>query len=202
MFIAALWLLWVLAQQTGIMGGSAMLLGSILITFGIWLLKISPNNKTIKTFTRILAMIALIGSIILIPAWSTGDNAIKAKNLEFGQSFTTEKLETALKGPNPVFTEMTAAWCITCKVNNAVAINIDSTKELFAENNVEYLIGDWTNEDPEITKYLEKYGRSGVPLYVFYGPPDPVTNLRPEPKLLPQVLTPSIIKDFVKGDKE
>ena len=95
----------------------------------------------------------------------------------------------------PVFVEMTAAWCITCKVNNAAAINIPSTKKAFADNNVQYLIGDWTNQDPEITKYLDSFGRNCVPIYVFYGAPE--NGQRPEPKVLPQILTPQIVKDFV-----
>jgi len=142
-----------------------------------------------------------MGALAILPTKTVtlSDAAIEA-TYSFGQPFSQARLEEELEGDLPVFTEMTAAWCITCKVNHKIAINIASTKSLFANNNVQYLIGDWTNEDPEITKYLKAYGRNGVPLYVFYGPRDPVTKLRPEPKILPQVLTPDIVKNYIEGD--
>ena len=62
------------------------------------------------------------------------------------------------------------------------------------EKDVQYFVGDWTNEDPEITKFLTRYGRSGVPLYVYYGAPSADTGERPDPEVLPQVLTPALIK--------
>ena len=89
---------------------------------------------------------------------------------------------------------MTADWCITCKVNETVALNIPSTRMLFKKKNVRYLKGDWTNQNPEITAYLDKYGRNGVPLYVYYAPENPETGQRPAPVVLPQILTPGIMK--------
>ena len=200
MFAAALWLLWVMAQQTGIMGVSSALFGAILIAFSIWLFKHIPAKPFWHYFSRGLAVVSLLLALLALPIKSipqtdTDQNAVYS----FGQAFSKETLETALKGDDPVFTEMTAAWCITCKVNHAVAININSTKELFARNNVTYMVGDWTNEDPAITKYLQNYRRNGVPLYVYYGPRDPVTKERPEPKVLPQVLTPGLIADAING---
>ena len=91
---------------------------------------------------------------------------------------------------------MTAAWCITCKVNEKVALAIDSTREIFEKNNVRYLKGDWTNQNPEITNFLEEYGRSGVPIYVYYGP-RMKSGARPEPVVLPQILTPGIVQDTI-----
>lgn len=108
----------------------------------------------------------------------------------FGETYSPAKLAALLETQDPVFVEMTAAWCITCKVNHRLAIDIDSTHKAFKEANVQYLIGDWTNYDKEITAYLESFGRSGVPVYVFYGAPDH-TGKRPEPVLLPQLLTPA-----------
>ena len=200
MFIAALWLLWVLAQQTDTMGVTATLLGAILLGFSIWIFKHVPNNPLWHHVIRAVAVLSVLGAFAILPTQNVphAETAIKAES--FGQTFTLNRLEEELAGNNPVFTEMTAAWCITCKVNHKMAINISSTKKLFADHNVEYLIGDWTNEDPEITKYLQNYGRNGVPLYVYYGPRDPETNQRPDPKLLPQVLTPGIIEDVIKGE--
>ena len=201
MFIAALWLLWVLAQQVDSMGLTAALLGAILITFSIWMFKHIPAKPLTHNITRAIAVLAVISAFAIFstkPALVT-EAAIEA-TYSFGQPFSESRLAEELAGDAPVFTEMTAAWCITCKVNHKIAIDIASTKTLFAEENVQYLIGDWTNEDPEITKYLQRYGRNGVPLYVFYGPRDPVTKQRPEPELLPQVLTPDIVKSYIEGD--
>ncbi len=201
MFIAALWMFWILAQQVDVTSASAALLGAILITIALWLLKFSNLKSSKKFILRILAITLIVISTAFIPLTFPSKPSLHDKYMVikgFGDTFSQSALDKALEGDDPIFTEMTAAWCITCKVNHKIAINIDSTKALFAEHNVRYLIGDWTNEDPEITKYLQKHGRNGVPLYVFYGSRDDVTKQRPAPKLLPQVLTPTIIKKIVE----
>ncbi len=201
MFIAALWLLWVLAQQVDSMDITAALFGAILITFSIWMFKHIPERPLTHNITRAIAVLAVLSALTILPTKTiTLNNAAIEATYSFGQPFSQNRLEEELAGDAPVFTEMTAAWCITCKVNHKLAINIAATKTLFAENNVRYLIGDWTNEDPAITKYLQAYGRNGVPLYVFYGPRDVVTKQRPEPKILPQVLTPDIVKKYIEGN--
>ena len=99
----------------------------------------------------------------------------------------------ALQGNDPVFVYMTAAWCITCKVNEKIALNTDATGVLFRDRRVTVLEGDWTNRDPAITAYLGIYGRSGVPLYIFYGMKDKISGQRPDPVVLPQILTQKLI---------
>ena len=81
---------------------------------------------------------------------------------------------------------MTAAWCITCLVNERTALSTEAVREALAGKNVAYLKGDWTNRNPEITRLLERFGRSGVPLYVLY-------RQGREPVVLPQILTPSLV---------
>lgn len=199
MFVAALWLVWVLSEQTGTIGMSAILLGMVLIRFSIWLFAHKPQNQIGRGLILLLSTIAIGGALLLIPHDMSAPANAESTQLTFGETFSEQKLEQALAGDNPVFVEMTAAWCITCKVNHAVALNIDSTKELFKNENVTYLIGDWTNEDPVITKYLNRYGRAGVPLYVLYGKRNPQTNERPEPQILPQVLSPATVKEYIAG---
>ncbi|HOO82314.1 MAG TPA: protein-disulfide reductase DsbD family protein [Alphaproteobacteria bacterium] len=203
MFIAALWLLWVLAQQTDAYGITAALLGAISIAFGLWLLRHCPKNKTTLSALRIMAGLSFLGALALLPICARPCAQPMGGGLTqtlISLPYSQETLQSALDSDDPVFTEMTAAWCITCKVNHAVAINIDSTKTLFSKHNIRYIVGDWTNEDPEITKYLRKHGRSGVPLYVYYGPRDPETGRRPDAKILPQVLTPAIVKNFIENN--
>jgi thiol:disulfide interchange protein DsbD len=87
---------------------------------------------------------------------------------------------------------MTAAWCITCLVNERVALSSEAIGRLFAEQDVLYLKGDWTKRDPQITDYLAGFGRNGVPIYVYYPPGG-------EPRVLPQLLTESIVLAALRG---
>jgi thiol:disulfide interchange protein DsbD len=89
-----------------------------------------------------------------------------------------------------VFLNFTAAWCITCLVNERVALSSPRVAAAFAERNIAYLKADWTNQDAAISKALEEFGRSGVPLYVYYPP-----GARSEPRLLPQLLTEAMVLD-------
>jgi thiol:disulfide interchange protein DsbD len=86
---------------------------------------------------------------------------------------------------------MTAAWCITCLVNERVALSTPSVARNFSDAGVLYLKGDWTNRDPAITAYLAEHGRNGVPLYVFY-PPDG------DPQVLPQILNEDMVRRVIR----
>ena len=98
------------------------------------------------------------------------------------EPFTAARLAALRAEGRPVFVNMTAAWCVTCLVNERVAISSDAVRHAFAEHHVAYLKGDWTRQDPEITDFLREHGRDGVPLYVYYPP-------RGQPAVLPQILT-------------
>jgi len=150
-------------------------------------------GRWMQTFRKILSVPMFLAALWLGWVLTQQIGTRSHDPLAFGSTYTAAVLEAALKTEQPVFVEMTAAWCITCKVNHKTSIDIESTKKLFDNKNVMYLVGDWTNEDPEITKFLQSYGRSGVPIYVFYGPP--INGQRPQPKVLPQVLTPSIVQN-------
>lgn len=212
MFASAVWLVWVLSQQTSSAGVLGSLSGMLAIAFAIWLWQ-KAGTGIRKIVMRVLALLSVLYALFAVSAASVPSTLVPGKIVPvdgtekpgseagpFGEVWTPVKLETLLaESDNPVFVEMTAAWCITCKVNHATSLNIDSTKSLFSDNNVHYLIGDWTNQDAEITQYLERYGRSGVPLYVYYGPRDPDYGERPEAVVLPQILTPGIVRQTVSG---
>ena len=93
-----------------------------------------------------------------------------------------------VKNGQPAFVYFTADWCLTCKANEAVAINRDDVQDALKAAGVRVLAGDWTNGDPEITRFLESRGRAGVPLYLWYEPGREVEEL-------PQILTPSMLID-------
>jgi thiol:disulfide interchange protein DsbD len=97
------------------------------------------------------------------------------------------RLDRLATEQRPVFVNLTAAWCITCLVNERVAISSDGVQRAFAARHVAYLKGDWTRQDPSITAYLRENGRDGVPLYVYYPPGDG------SPTVLPQILTENVL---------
>jgi thiol:disulfide interchange protein/DsbC/DsbD-like thiol-disulfide interchange protein len=191
MYASSVWLIWVLSQQAGPMGTLGSLIGIVLIGLGIQLLRYKRSLPALVTFAA---------ALLLLPAGQITPLSTNPLEIEngFGEVYTPEKLETLLGGNDPVFVEMTAAWCITCKVNHAVAIDTKSTRKVFESNHVQYLVGDWTSQDSAITEYLNSFGRNGVPIYVFYGRRD-ITGQRPGPVLLPQLLTPGIVADAVNG---
>jgi thiol:disulfide interchange protein len=199
MFGAAVWLAWILGVQVGATGMGALLVGAVLMSFAVWVMQHTPQNKILRAVVMVLAFLSVLAALWFVPRVSVDMPSATGAYQEgaFGEAFSLERLEGALAEDGPVFVEMTAAWCITCKVNHAAAINVESTKALFAARDVDYLIGDWTNEDPVITRYLEKYGRNGVPLYVYYGDRDLQSGKRPEAQVLPQILTPGIVRDYV-----
>ena len=86
------------------------------------------------------------------------------------EPFTAAKLESLRGGGRPVFVNATAAWCITCLVNERVALDTPASRKAFEQAGVVKLKGDWTNRDPEITAVLKELGRAGVPLYLFWPP--------------------------------
>jgi thiol:disulfide interchange protein len=123
-----------------------------------------------------LAALAVLSGISAMPVGA-------ATTAEAGaETFSTRRLAALRAEGRLVFVNMTAAWCVTCLVNERVAIGTDAVRQAFANNGVTYLKGDWTRQDPALTEYLRQNGRDGVPLYVFYP-------ARGQPKVLPQILT-------------
>jgi len=190
----AAWLIWVLSFQVGPAGLMAALAGLVLIAFGAWSYGLAQgrSDRPARAF-RGLAAAAGLGAVV-IAASLTSDRSGEAvaSSPEAGfEAFTQQKLDALLAAEKPVFVNMTAAWCITCLVNERTALSAHSVREAFADKGIAYLKGDWTNRNPEITRLLERFGRSGVPLYVLYR------NGR-EPVVLPQILTRSLVLETIQ----
>jgi thiol:disulfide interchange protein len=139
-----------------------------------------------------LALLALGGAI----AWGVGlagATAPKGGEGESGwQTWSPAAVNQALAQNRPVFVDFTAAWCLSCKVNERVALDTKAVRAALAEKHVALLRADWTHADPAISAALRAYHRDGVPLYLLYSP-----KAKDAPEVLPQVLTPGMVLDAV-----
>jgi thiol:disulfide interchange protein DsbD len=195
MYASAVWMIWVLTQQTGADGVIYALGGMILIAFAIWLLKLGSGASAATWVRRGLAAIAVLLAFAAAlrledgPATAASASGGPAAGVNFDgwQRFSRERMAQAVAEGKPVFVDFTAAWCITCLVNERVALETSAVRQAFEQAGVVKLKGDWTNRDPEITSSLKELGRAGVPLYLFWVPG------AAQPKILPQVLTESLI---------
>ena len=178
------WLVWVLAQQVDPRGLLAGLIGLVLVGFAAWAWErgraAAPRTGRIAQAAAILAIVAVGALAVTLPQQRTLPSAQAAA--DGIEPFTQARLDSLVSARRPVFIDMTAAWCITCAVNEATSLNTKAVRAAMAERGVTYMKGDWTNQNPEITRLLEKYGRSGVPLYLLYAGTG-------EPQVLPQILT-------------
>lgn len=182
-YLSVVWLLWVLAQQVDMHHQLLTWLGLLGIIFTMWLWNIRQTSNSI-----VLAFLVVVSFIIsVLPLYELrGADALTPQAVDEGQyeSFSQKRLDTLRAEGRPVFVNATAAWCITCKVNEKLVLKSSEFAAFLADKNVAYLVADWTNNNPEITAFLERFGRSGVPLYVYY----PVNG---SPVVLSQILTKS-----------
>ena len=194
MFASAAWMVWVLTQQSGADGVVYALGGMILIAFAIWLWRqgsgISPATWLRRGVAAIAVLLAFAAVLRLEDAPATAASVSGGPagvSFDGWERFSRERMNQAVAGGKPVFVDFTAAWCITCLVNERVALDTPASRKAFEQAGVVKLKGDWTNRDPEITAVLKELGRAGVPLYLLWAPG------AAQPKILPQVLTESLI---------
>ncbi|MFZ4762414.1 MAG: protein-disulfide reductase DsbD family protein [Alphaproteobacteria bacterium] len=182
LYASAIWLIWVGVQQTGAEGVLLSLSAALALVFAVWSWK-----KARALWGRLLAILALLA----IPALGMQfhDNEQEKKVVAEYEAFTPQLLQEAVGGERPVLINLTAAWCITCLMNEKIALQDTGVKKAFVEKKLRYIKGDWTNRNPDITHLLAQYNRSGVPLYLLYP------ARQKTPIILPQILTPNIMLD-------
>jgi thiol:disulfide interchange protein DsbD len=188
MYGAAVWLIWVLAQQTNATGVVAALSALVLFAFSMWLWS---TTRTLQTRGRAIGTLAtlifLIASFSCLATLREGSSKVVAAGaplkLTGAEPYSEAKLSELRASHRAVFVDATAAWCITCLVNEEAVLTQPAIQSAFAANHVALLVADWTNRNPEVTSLLEAHGRSGVPLYLYYAPD------QDQPKVLPQILT-------------
>ena len=199
MYASAVWMIWVLTQQTGPDGVIYALGGMILIAFAIWLLRLGNQGGTASSIggwlrrglaaAAVLLAFAAAFKIEDSPATAASASGGPATGVSFDgwDHYSRARMTEAAAAGKPVFVDFTAAWCITCLVNERVALETTATRKAFEQAGAVKLKGDWTNRDPEITSLLKELGRAGVPLYLYWAPG------ADRPKILPQVLTEALI---------
>lgn len=194
------WLVWVLSQQTGSNGVAAVLAGLIFIAFAGWLTQIvSEGTLGWRLIGRLGVLTVLMGALAVatLPTTTESFNSQPLSSnvrATYWEPFSKTRFNALRAADRPVFINFTAAWCITCLVNERTALSSPRVKASLAAKGITYLKADWTNRDPDITKMLTSFERSGVPLYILY-PPGRTSN----PIVLPQILTESLVLKAIKG---
>jgi thiol:disulfide interchange protein DsbD len=190
-----LFLLYVVGAQRGLEGAIWASCFLLVISVACWMKGafVVPTASAVK---RIVVLVLMLLLVIGSGVYFIGDKFQSAKIASLDsqirgdwQPFTPERLQTELEQGRTVFVDFTAAWCLTCKFNEASVLEAQDVRDAFQRHGIVKLKADWTNGDPVITKLLQKFGRPGVPLYVLY----PAKN--EEPIVFPELLTKSMILD-------
>ncbi|MBQ7568908.1 thioredoxin family protein [bacterium] len=194
LLLAAVYFAWVIDVQTGPYVAAAVLAGWVLLGMAVWI-----YGRWGQYGARWLSALALVLALL---GWgsgcyvyyyqaqrtiSVGDGAAQRSEVSrdsFAEGWSERAVREAVAAGRPVFIDFGASWCLTCQVNERNVLSDERVREAFKRGNVLFLKADWTNNDADITAALESFGRSGVPLYVYYnGQPDA------QPQLLPELLT-------------
>jgi DsbC/DsbD-like thiol-disulfide interchange protein/cytochrome c biogenesis protein CcdA len=186
--LALAWLLWRQAESTGAWAAFGALVWTTLLLQWIGLQQRGKGSGwlvALFSFALVTSTIVDVKRLSSRPQISTTSNAS-------GSTFTPEALAKARATGKPVFVYFTADWCLSCKANEAGAINREAVQDVFDRKGVVTLVGDWTNGDPAITRTLAEHGRNSVPLYLWYAPG------AAKPEILPQVLTPGTLTDLAE----
>ncbi|MGP8253533.1 MAG: protein-disulfide reductase DsbD family protein [Terracidiphilus sp.] len=202
-FITVIWLAWVVTSGFGAELLAALLASFLLLAVAGWFLGRWPA----KRWATVVAVL-IVAVVVAVAAFSGVDSERvvpgfdskhvltmqmtpqeKTASGSYWQPWSANAVQKSLAAGQPVFVDFTASWCLSCQVNERVALSRPEVQQAFAAKNVALFRADWTREDPAITQALSDLGRSGVPVYALYTPG------QSDPVLLPQVLTPGIVTD-------
>ena len=192
LYAASLWLLWVLAREAGSDAVLAAGAGALLIAFAAWALRVSAAAGARPRWVgRGFAAGSLAALGLCLASLQAAPPS--GPTMAGEEPFSAARLASLRAEGRPVFIDLTADWCLTCVVNERVALSLATVRAAFAAHDVAYLRGDWTRDDPEITRFLREQGRQGVPLYMVYpkGAASPLT--------LPQILTETDVLKALQG---
>lgn len=190
------WLAWVLSAQTGGAGVVIMLAVLLLLAAGSWILgrwgsvAMRPGVRRTALSVFVLVLIAGLGLGVVAVGYAGAVPAAKTttQGSLAWETYTSERYNELRQTGKAVFIDFTAAWCLSCQINERVAFSSEEVQRRFRELDITALKADWTSRDAAITEALARYGRNSVPLYVLYN-----TGGAVEPIILPELLTPGIV---------
>ena len=189
MGLTALALVWLTAQ----LGGRGFALMALVMSFGIVLALVvvgrlqRAGKMAWPAFGLIAAPFVIFGAFALPSSYAAQTTQIAAQSIHEPLKFSEDALAKARASGKPVFLWFTADWCVTCKLNESIAIEQEATLSAFEEAGVITMVGDWTSRDDAITRFLNAQGAAGVPLYLWYD--------GGEPEQLPQLITRDMLTD-------
>jgi thiol:disulfide interchange protein DsbD len=185
LLLTDLWLMWILGQVRGPNAVIVVLLGCVVLGFCLWL------ARWRKHLAKAVAVLAMGFGVYYVYGLDRRALQVSSKN-EMWQPYSPALMES-LKGKN-IFVNMTADWCLTCQVNERLVFSDPSVLKLLRDKKVEMLKGDWTERNRDITLFLNRFRRVGVPFYVLYSPQ------HPDGQPLPEVLTKSIFIEWIQKE--
>lgn len=198
LFATVAWLVWVFGHQTGVDGILRLLLGLTLVGAAAWVwgswATLDRSSLTIAAARSVAVALLASGFLLSVAAKPVGGEVNPAgmrqnrAGMVQWEPWSEERVAELRAEGRPIFIDFTAAWCLTCKVNERVAFSSTEVSRIARERNIAMLKADWTNRDAAIMRALRTFGRSGVPLYVLYEA-DPSAS----PRLLPEILSPGIL---------
>ncbi len=199
LYATVVWLLWVFGQQTGVDALAIVLLAMIVLALGAWLW--GRGVRSDRSGTRVVAAAVMLGAVAISIVSSSRAEPVSsdasARNATAGvggwEPYSPQRVSELRAEGRPIFVDFTAAWCLSCQVNERVALRTDAVGDAFTRANVALLRADWTSRDSVITNVLASFGRSGVPLYVLYP-----AGTGGKATILPAVLTPGMVVDAVR----
>jgi thiol:disulfide interchange protein DsbD len=187
-FATVIWLTYVYGALFGAGQGIyriALLLGCFLVlAVAGWVLGRWPAR-----WASTIAAVAIAAIALAIPLYQPKDTTL------VWAPYSQQALDQARADGHPVFIDFTAAWCLSCQVNERAVLRSSDVQHEFADKKITLLKADWTQYDPEITRELASLDRSGVPTYVIYP-----ASTAARPDVLPELLTKSIVLDALKKD--
>ena len=189
MYLTAAWLLYVFDRGVGAVGTFVLVAAVIGVVFAIWLSQ-QGAGRVLRGMAVAIGLLAV--TPVLMEVWVEPE--IDTSGFVEPIDFSDQALAENAGGDRPLFVYFTADWCITCKVNERLVLLTDATQTIFKNNGIAVMKGDWTSRDDEIAAVLTRYGRAGVPLYLYF----PAGSR--EALVLPEVLTTGIITDLIDND--
>ncbi|MDF7777091.1 protein-disulfide reductase DsbD family protein [Sphingomonas sp. AOB5] len=192
MFLTAIALAWVLGKQIGVDGMAMGLLVALGLSLVLWGMGRKQARGLGTGFGWVMVAVVTVAGVWLVSRTPV-EARTAAKAPAGAEPFTEARLAELTAQGRPVFAYFTADWCVTCKVNEKAVIETEAVSKALADGNVAVLVGDWTDGDATLGRFIEKHNRAGVPLYLWYKPGQAA------PEVLPQILTQSMMQDRAAG---